>query len=411
METWTLRDLVAAAYFYNSDLQVARAQLQTAYAGVQTAAMKPNPVLSGAAGYESAVESPYLFGLGFALPIETAGKRGVRVALANHQVEAARIHVGEVAWGVRAQVRDALLQAVLAGQQVALLQRQQEIDRRTLGLLQQQLQAGEVAWPDVNNAAIQLDHTRVALRMAKGQLDADRAAVAAAVGVPAGALRGKRFLWKDLGTPPSASALGLAQMEHQALTDRMDVRRSLAEYEAAQSQLQLEIAKQYPDIELGPGYNYEEGAHFLAFQPSLVLPVRNRNQGPIAAASAQRRAAADVLVSVQQHAMAACDQAVARYRAASTTLAEIDNRLLQLQTKQQGAARSALQAGETARLTLQQLQMQTVATQQVRLQALTSVQTALAALEDVLQRPLLDADAPGQAALHGPATQAGATTR
>lgn len=394
LETWTLDSLTAAAYYFNSDLQVARTQLQAAIAGVQTAAMKPNPTLGGAAGYESAQESPYLFGLGFALPIETAGKRGHRMELANHQVEAARIHVGEVAWGIRSQVRGALLQYMVMERQAALLQRQEEIDARTAALLQQQLQAGEVAWPAVNNARIQLDHTRVALRTAEGQRETDRAAVAAAVGVPASSLEGKKLRWRDFDRPQPASTVDLAQMEHRALVNRLDVRRALALYEAAQSQLQLEIARQYPDLVLGPGYNYEEGANFFAFQPSLVLPIRNQNQGPIAQATAQRKAAADALIAVQQHALSACDQALAQYRAASTTLAEIDNTLLQLQTRQQTSARASLQAGETERLPLEQLQLQTVATQQMRLQALAAVQTAWSDLEDVLQRPLIDPTTP-----------------
>jgi outer membrane protein TolC len=394
LETWTLDSLTAAAYYFNTDLQVARAQLQAAIAGVQTAAMKPNPTLGGAAGYESAQESPYLFGLGFALPIETAGKRSHRMALANHQVEAARIHVGEVAWSIRSQVRGTLLQYMVMERQAALLQQQEKVDAKTTALLQQQLQAGEVAWPAVNNARIQLDHTRIALRTAEGQRETDRTAVAAAIGVPASALEGKRLEWKDFDHPQPASTVDLVQMEHLALLNRLDVRRALALYEASQSQLQLEIARQYPDLVLGPGYNYEEGAHFLAFQPSLVLPIRNQNQGPIAQATAQRKAAADALIAVQQHALSACDQSLARYRAASTTLAEIDNTLLQLQTRQQTSARASLQAGETERLSLQGLQLQTVATQQMRLQALAAVQTAWSDLEDVLQRPLIDPTTP-----------------
>ena len=41
--------------------------------------------------------------------------------------------------------------------------------------------------------------------------------------------------------------------------NRADVRGALAEYAASQSALQLEIANQYPDLHLGPGYGWNTG--------------------------------------------------------------------------------------------------------------------------------------------------------
>lgn len=53
-----LRFLTLAAFYFNPDLAVARAQVETAKAGIQTAQMRPNPVLDFSPG----IPSPYLMG-------------------------------------------------------------------------------------------------------------------------------------------------------------------------------------------------------------------------------------------------------------------------------------------------------------------------------------------------------------
>jgi hypothetical protein len=76
LETWDLNSLMLAAYFFNPDLDVARANVASAEAAIRTAAMKPNPLVSVGPGYESDPTAPFIMGFNFDLPIETAGKRG-----------------------------------------------------------------------------------------------------------------------------------------------------------------------------------------------------------------------------------------------------------------------------------------------------------------------------------------------
>jgi outer membrane protein TolC len=66
----------------------------------------------------------------------------------------------------------------------------------------------------------------------------------------------------------------------------------LAEYNASQSALQLEIAKQYPDIHLNPGYEFDQGDNKWSPGLTVTLPILNQNKGPIAEAEAKRTEAA-----------------------------------------------------------------------------------------------------------------------
>ncbi|MDP1619963.1 MAG: TolC family protein, partial [bacterium] len=110
-KSWSGKMLTLAAFYYSPDLDAARAKWGTAKAGIVTAAQRPNPTLqlpfqhtTGSSG-----NSPWTFGLGLDIPIETAGKRGYRIAQAQQLSDAARFSIGNVAWQVRSRLRAQLL--------------------------------------------------------------------------------------------------------------------------------------------------------------------------------------------------------------------------------------------------------------------------------------------------------------
>ncbi len=77
--SWNLELLTQAAFYYHPDLDLARARWAVAEAGVITAGHRPNPAVGFSPIYVSNAAGntlPWLFGLTFDIPIETAGKRG-----------------------------------------------------------------------------------------------------------------------------------------------------------------------------------------------------------------------------------------------------------------------------------------------------------------------------------------------
>src|SRR5262249_18362260 len=126
--------------------------------------------------------------------------------------------------------------------------------------------------------------------------------------------------------PPSSTGTDLSTQEvrRQALLNRADLLASLAEYEATQAALQLQIAKQYPDIHLGPGYQYDQGDHKVTLALTAELPILNQNQGPIAEAEAHRNEAAARFLALQAKVIADIDRAVASYQAAQTNLTTLE---------------------------------------------------------------------------------------
>ena len=87
--------LTLAAFYYQPSLDVARAVLAEAQAGVVTAGARPNPTLGFTPQYvfNPGSEPPWVAALNLDWPIETAGKRGARIAQAKHLSESARLAI------------------------------------------------------------------------------------------------------------------------------------------------------------------------------------------------------------------------------------------------------------------------------------------------------------------------------
>lgn len=393
LKTWDLNSLTLAAYYFSPQMDVARANAVAADASIKTAAMKPNPSVGASAGYETAAESPYLLGFNFSLPIETAGKRGYRIAEATHLSQASRLQVAQTAWAVRSQVRAAILGIEFARQTATTLRAQEAWQSRYVDLLDDRFRAGEIPLPEVTTARIDLTNLRQTLRGAEGQVETAHVALATAVGVPLSGLEGTTVIWPGADKPPAPSALPVQAIRAEAIANRLDVRSALEQYEAAQSRLQLEAARQYPDIDLGPGYAFEEGAHLISLQLGTVLPLRNRNEGPIAEAEAQRKAAGAQLLATQTAVIAEIDRALAQYKAAYSALEEAQRSVAQFET-QRKTADALRRSGETDQLAEVSAEIQVAVAQRTRLDALHQVQLALGSLEDALQRPIDPPTAP-----------------
>jgi len=388
--SWTLRTLTLAALYYHPAMAASRARVGEAEATEQTAGARPNPTLHLAPG----VPSPYLFNLDFAAPLETAGKRGHRIRSARALSLAARLELGESAWKLRSAVRRAFVNRLLAARMLDALHLEEEIRRRQVRMLEQRLEVGEIARPPVDAARIELARTHLATVAAEGSVAEATAALAAAIAIPASALRQVELAWPELASPPDAASLPAASIRREAVVNRLDVRRALAVYAAREAQLQLEIAKQYPDVQIGPGYTYEEGHNFFTVGVSATLPLLNRNQGPIAEAEARRKQAGAEVLQTQARVLAESETALARYTGALEELAEADRSLAALQEERLRTTQRAVEVGEEDQLAFNAVELEKAVLDRSRLDALGRAQRALGELEDALQRPLDGGTAP-----------------
>ena len=178
-----------------------------------------------------------------------------------------------------------------------------------------------------------------------------------------------------------------AEIRRAALRGRTDILGALAEYAAAQANLQLEIAKQYPDVHLNPGYQFDLGENKWSLGLSFDLPILNQNQGPIAEAAARREEAAAKFNAVQFKVLAEIERAVEVFRVSEKNSATL-RALAETQAKQRAAVESQFNAGALERLDWLNAQFESVNADLLQLDARAKLQAAAAALEDAVQRPL-----------------------
>jgi len=384
---WDLQTLSLAVLYFNPSLDLVRARLVTAKGAVVTASARPNPTFDFTPG----VPSPYLLTQDFLFAIETAGKRRLRAQIASKLNDAAQFDLADSAWTTLMGLRLALLNYLVVSQNLDLLRSEQKSREDQAAILEQVLSAGEITRFDVDLARIELSKTTVAVRTAEGQVADAKAALATAIGLPMAALDSIEFSWPGMDKPPVPASFSVDQVRRDAVLNRLDIRRSLAQYAAAEAALNLEIAKQYPNFNIGPGYTYEERNSFFTIGFSTSLPVFNRNQGPIAEAEGRRKEAAAAFLQTQAQVIEKSERALAVYKAALKEAAEAES-LYQLQEIQVQRVQENIRAGADNRLSLDGAQIQVSILARARLDALARTQRALGDLEDAVQRPL----APGE---------------
>jgi cobalt-zinc-cadmium efflux system outer membrane protein len=390
LTNWDLNSLTLAAFYFHPDLDVARAQWRVAEAGVKTAGVRPNPSVSVTPGYDSQIPgnfSPWLVPVTFDVPIETAGKRAKRIAEARDSSKSAYWNLITTAWRIRGDVRANLLDFTAAGQRANLLGVQLASQQQIVKLLQQRFAAGEISRPELTTAQIALNKTRLDASDAQMQRAVTRSRLAESLGVGNAALDGVNLAFDFSANAPDE--LTSADARRIALLGRSDILGALADYAAAEDDLRLQIAKQYPDLHLGPGYAWNSGNagdSQWSLGLTLELPILDQNQGPIAEAKARRELAAAQFTALQAKVIGEIDSAVAIWRMAGEQL-ETANSLFESEQQQKKSAEAQSKAGETDELDSESAELELDNASLAHLDGQVKFQTALGALEDALQRP------------------------
>jgi len=320
-------------------------------------------------------------------PIETAGKRGYRIAQAERLADAAALGLGETAWRVRSAVRTALLNHLLALREYDLARVYEFGSERTAQLLEERVSAGAASAPELNLALANVAAARLKAAQAQSRVPDTLNTFAAALGVPVNALQGVAFVWPELEHPPDEASLTPVRVRQLALLNRIDLRRMLAQYAAADEALNLDIARQYPDINLAGSYSWEVGENIFQLLPIITLPLMNQNQGPIAEARAKRTQVAAEFTALQQSIIAQANGALTRYRGALDAFAQASSSAAYSEKRLAGIGRAA-ELGDIDALALVTTHLETIVAEQSKLNSLAEAQAALGTLEDAVQRPL-----------------------
>lgn len=346
---WDAQRLALAAWYFRPDLEVERRTWRTAQAAEVTAGMRP-PVGVGAAveraDNSGPFEAPWTVTLGFVFRIELGGKRGARIAAAVARTLAAELQTRVVAWDIASDVRSAALAVVQSDSSVAGWTRRTASSRHVAEQVSRLYEADAIGQSTVDQAASEVKLAGSELAAANAQVIASRARLAQLIGVPSAAI--------DTLTIDAAGSVGCAwtgqktleELRAIALRRRYEMGVALARYAVAEADLRVEVTKQYPDLELAPGYSWDQGLH--RWIAALALPnlLLNKNKGPIGEAVARRNQVASSVESTQQAVLSEVEVAYSQCRATAQQL-DASQQLVDALRARERTSRAAYERGET----------------------------------------------------------------
>ena len=398
--SWDRADLLLALLHFNDSIREERATLALAVAGRRTARERPNPTVALLTEYANEGDqlteyasqhggAPlWLWGLTPDIPLDVGTKRSARIAVADLTAEQARYDFMEVLWKERSALRRAVLDVLMTEREVALLERVHTDREAQLGMARRRLDAGAASHGDLDRLVADAVADEQRLHDARRRLSAARSALAATIGVPAVAVSSLALKWDHLDDPGDVDQTLMADWRDQALLSRSDVHSAVVGYSVAEESLRLEVAKQYPQVHIGPAYTWDHGVHRLQFNLSMELPLLNQHRGEIGEAEVRREQAGGRLEATVATAYGEIDEAIRQWRLSLERLADARGPVYEAAQHIFDATRREFDAGNSDRT---ELVAARVARSLAELQILDAVRTAqesLGTLEDAMRRPL-----------------------
>jgi cobalt-zinc-cadmium efflux system outer membrane protein len=287
-QTLTLESALQSAFADNPDLAAAQWEIDIAQGGRQQAGLIPNPVASWDA--EDTRRSTRTTTVKLSQTLELGGKRGARIDVASRAQDAAAQELEQRRNLLRAEVIDGFYGALRAQERLELAQRSMALAERGLVVANGRVTAGKSSPVEATRAQVQVSEIRLERSRAEiGVSDAYRrlAAITGSANISF-----ERVEAGAVNTPalPSATQL-LARLESTA-----ELRLAQLQIQQREAGLGLEKAQRIPDLDISIGSQYDasvrERVNLVGV--SMPIPLFNRNQGNVLAASRRADQARDL---------------------------------------------------------------------------------------------------------------------
>lgn len=324
---WETSTLALATLFYQSPIAEARGRYFTAQAGEITAGARPRPGVAGAADYDiggGPEPSPWGALLAGTFTIELGGKRAARQAAASSRTLQAEAALHDTAWQLIRVTRESALGVVAAGHAWAADSTELTLLDSLIPLVEARYQEGAASLAELARMRGDAQAGRVSANAGGTVYRGAEAQTATAAAIPLSAVRALPVAGEQGAGCGELAELSRDSLQLLALGARWNVLEALAAYQAAEGDLRIEIAKQRPDLQLGPGLVFDHGItrFLIAFQmPSLP----GGNRGPIAEAEARRLTQASHVAAVQEAVLGEVDAARDACVGALTSMAAADS--------------------------------------------------------------------------------------
>ena len=353
----TVDELVARALADNRDLKAVRLEVDAAAGRLQQAGLRPNPMLE--LGGQKALSPDNNFNVGVSLPLDLNGRKEGRVAVAEREIEVKRRLVAERERQLRAEVRMKAGELLAAQRNLGVTDDLLGVNRSALDLVGTRVRQGAAPSLDEGLQLVEVNRLDASRQLAQSRVEVAALQLKALAGMAPDA---PLTLKAELTTGPLP--MDRAEALQRAVSDRPDVAAARAEAAMATAMIKKEQAEGRWDATVNVGYQRQDvgfalngltstGAqrpiqdvfHYFGGGVSITLPVRNRNEGNVAAATAAAQAAERrvefVVLTAQQQIGAAFTQ----YEAARRSLDIYERGVRDVSRRNLDVIRQAYQLG------------------------------------------------------------------
>lgn len=326
------------------------------------------------------IEDPWIVSASLSITIPISGRLAVEQdwAWAEYAASWRRILISE--WELLTRLRSAWLEWSTTHERIEVIKAFVEQLGAVATMTERLATAGELKPTEARLLLIELRRQHTALQAAESEAELQRLELLALIGL---APETPVELQPDVFLPRIDEVPDSRRDTLLHLDPRITAVR--AEYAAAEQRLRLEVRKQYPDLNVGPSYSFEEGLSRPGLGFGLPIPLWTRNRQAVAEATAEREAARARAKAQVEQVFSELARAEARLRYAAQRRVMLLDDVAPLVDRQVEETRKLLELGEIDVLILRDALSSAMETKLEVLAAILAEAQAANALQQMLQ--------------------------
>lgn len=357
----TVDDLVRAGIANNKDLAAVRERIAEAKGLTRQAGVRPSPTLglSGATGKPLGTIGEEQYGAEYSQSIETFGKRGKRVRVAQFSIGIAEADFQQRSLQLAYEITTAYAEALSERHKLKVLNDLIDLNQDTLRLTEARVKEGDAAPLEAGLLRVEISRAEVLQISAQGRLASAE-------------LELRRLTGLDPATPipdtdiPAPAQTSLDALKQQALESRADLKAARLEEEQEAAGVSLAKAEAKPDVTLSAGYarqdNQFDGLYgfnnagtlsplrdredILSFGISIPLRTSRSGAGNVQAATARTSGARLRREFLEKNIPLEVEAAYQRWRTASDALQMLQSEVVTPSRTNLSVIREAYKLGQ-----------------------------------------------------------------
>ena len=357
----TVDDLVRAGIANNKDLAAVRERIAEAKGLTRQAGVRPAPALglNGATGRPLGTLGEEQYGADYSQSIETFGKRGKRIRVAEFSIGIAEADLQQRSTQLAFEITAAYAEVSAERHKLKLLSDLIGLNQDTLRLTEARVKEGDVAPLEASLLRVEISRAEVSRRSAQGRLTSAE-------------LELRRLAGLDAATPipgsdiPVPAPMELDTLKREALENRADLKTARLEEEQEAAGIDLAKAEAKPDVTLSAGYTRQDNqfdglfgfnsrgtlspirdqTDIFNFGVSIPLRTSRSGSGNVQAATARSSGARLRREYLERNIPLEVEAAYQRWRTASDSLQMLQSGVLDPSTSNLSVIREAYKLGQ-----------------------------------------------------------------